>query len=82
MVQDDEARLRWARSERLSAAPDRIAIPRAFMESDVTDVVHAIQAPTLLVSRRGDRHVRPEHGRFLATRISGAKRSIRQGTGF
>ena len=73
MVQGDEVRLRWARAERLSGAPDRIAIPRAFMESDVTDVVSAIQAPTLLISRQGDRHVRPEHSRFLATRISGAK---------
>jgi class 3 adenylate cyclase len=73
MVQSEEVRMRWARAERLSAAPDRIAIPRAFMESDVTGVVSAIQAPTLLVSRRGDRHVRPEHSRFLATRISGAR---------
>jgi class 3 adenylate cyclase len=73
MVQGEEVRLRWARAERLSAAPDRIAIPRAFMESDVTDMVSAIQAPTLLISRRGDRHVRAEHSRFLATRISGAE---------
>ena len=71
--QDDEARRRWGRTERLSATPDRIAIPRAFMESDVTDVLSAIQAPTLLISRRGDRHVRPEHSRFLATQIPGAK---------
>jgi class 3 adenylate cyclase len=73
MVRDEEARRRWARAERLSATPDLIAIPRAFMESDVTDVLSAIQAPTLLVSRRGDRHVRPEHSRFLATQIAGAK---------
>jgi class 3 adenylate cyclase len=73
MVRNDEARVRWGRAERLSAAPDRIAIPRAFMESDVTDVVSAIQAPTLLITRQGDRHVRPEHSRFLATRISGAR---------
>jgi class 3 adenylate cyclase len=73
MVRDEEARRRWARVERLSATPDLIAIPRAFMESDVTDLLSAIQAPTLLMSRRGDRHVRPEHSRFLATQISGAK---------
>jgi class 3 adenylate cyclase len=73
MVKSDEARRRWGRVERLSASPDRMAIPRAFMESDVTDVLSAIQAPTLLISRRGDRHVRPEHSRFLATQIPGAK---------
>lgn len=73
MFQGDEVRQRWARAERLSAAPDRIAIPRAFMESDVTDVLSAIQAPTLLISRRGDRHVRHESSRYLASRISGSK---------
>lgn len=73
MVRDDEARRHWARVERLSATPDRLAIARAFMESDVTDVLPAIHAPTLLISRRGDRHVRPEHSRFLATEIPGSK---------
>lgn len=72
MVRTDDARSRWAMAERLSAAPDRIAIPRAFMESDVMDVLPAIQAPTMLISRSGDRHVRPEHSRFLAERIPGA----------
>jgi class 3 adenylate cyclase len=73
LVRNDEARRRWARAERLSATPDRVAIPRAFMESDVTDVLSAVQAPTLLISRRGDRHVRPEHSRYLASQIAGAK---------
>ena len=73
MVRSDEARRRWARGERLSATPDRVAIPRAFMESDVTDILSAIQAPTLLISRLGDRHVRPEHSRYLASQISVSK---------
>ena len=74
LVRSDEGRRRWARAERLSATPDwAVAGPRANYESDVTDVLPSIQAPTLLVSRRGDRHVRPEHSRFLATRIGGAK---------
>ncbi|MFZ0665953.1 MAG: adenylate/guanylate cyclase domain-containing protein [Acidimicrobiales bacterium] len=73
MVRSDEQRRLWARSERLSATPDRVAIPLAFMESDVTDVLSAIQAPTLLISRRDDRHVRPEHSRYLASQIPGAK---------
>ena len=73
LVQNDEARRRWACAERLSATPDRIAIARAFMESDVTDVLSAIQSPTLLISRRDDRHVRPEHSRYLASQIPGAK---------
>jgi class 3 adenylate cyclase len=73
LVQTDDAKRRWARAERLSATPDSAAVPRAFMESDVTHVLSAIQAPTLVISRRGDRHVRPEHSRYLASRIAGAK---------
>ena len=73
MVRNDESRRRWARTERLSGSPDRVAIARAFMESDVTDVLSAIQAPTLLISRRGDRHVRPEHSRYLASQIPRAE---------
>lgn len=73
MVRNDEARRRWARAERLSGTPDRVAIARAFMESDVTDVLSSIQAPTLLLSRRGDGHVRPQHSRYLASKIPGAK---------
>jgi class 3 adenylate cyclase len=73
LVRNEEARRLWARAERLSATPDRIAIASAFMESDVTDVLSAIQAPTLLISRRGDPHVRPEHSRYLASQIPGAR---------
>ncbi len=73
MVRNHEARQRWGRAERLSATPDRVAIPRAFMDSDVTEVLPAIQAPTLLISRREDRHVRPQHSRFLAAKIPDAR---------
>ena len=73
MVRTDEARQRWARAERLSATPDRVAIPRAFMESDLTEVLPAIQAPTLVISRQGDHHVRAEHGRYLANQIADAE---------
>lgn len=73
LVPDEAARLRWARIERLSGAPDVAAVPQAFMESDVTDVLPLIQAPTLVISRRDNPHVRPEHGRYLARRIPGAR---------
>lgn len=73
MVRTDEARERWARAERLSATPDFVAVAQAFYESDVVDVLGAIQTPTLLISRSGNPHVRPEHSRFLAGRIREAK---------
>jgi class 3 adenylate cyclase len=74
LVQTDEARRHWGRVERLTASPDLLAATtRAVMESDVTPVLSAIQAPTLVVSRRGDRHVRHEHGRYIADRIQDAR---------
>jgi pimeloyl-ACP methyl ester carboxylesterase len=40
---------------------------------DVRDMLPSIQAPTLVVHRRGDRMIRVEHGRFLAEHIAGAR---------
>jgi class 3 adenylate cyclase len=74
MIKTEEARQRWGRIERLTASPEVLAAStRAVMESDVTPVLSAIQAPTLVISRRGDRHVRYEHGRHIASRIRGAR---------
>jgi class 3 adenylate cyclase len=73
LARNAEAVRRMGRNERLSATPDSSMIPRAFWESDVTEVLKAIQAPTLAITRTGDHHVRPEHGRYLADRIVGAK---------
>jgi class 3 adenylate cyclase len=74
MIQTDEDRQRWGRVERLTASPDVLAASsRAVMESDVTSVLPSIQAPTLAMSRRGDRHIRYEHGRDIASRIPDAR---------
>jgi class 3 adenylate cyclase len=73
MVQTENARQHWGRIERLTASPDVLAeSTRAVMDSDVTSVLPAIQAPTLVISRQGDRHVRFEHGRAVASRIPDA----------
>jgi class 3 adenylate cyclase len=74
MVQTDEDRRHWARIERLTASPDVLAASTsAVMESDVTEVLSAIQAPALVISRTGDRHVRYEHGGHVARHIPGAR---------
>ena len=74
LVRTEQARQHWGRIERLTASPDVLAeSSRAVMDSDVTSVLSAIQAPTLVISRRGDRHVRPEHGRAVASRIPDAR---------
>ncbi len=73
LVQSDEDRRRWARIERLSATPDVVeAAAVSVIRSDVTGVLSAIRAPTLLMSRVGDRHVRHGHGGYIARRIPGA----------
>jgi class 3 adenylate cyclase len=74
MVQSDEARQRWGRIERLTASPDVLAAStRAVMESDVTSALPSIQAKTLVMSRRGDRHIPYEHGRDIASRMPDAR---------
>ena len=74
LVCSEGARRRWARIERLTASPDVLAATtRAVLESDVTHVLPAIQAPTLVITRRGDGHVRHEHGRHVASQINGAR---------
>lgn len=74
IVTTEEARRQWARVERLTATPDVLAAAtRAVFESDVSDVLPAIQSPSLVVARQGDRHVRFEHSHYVASRIPGAK---------
>jgi pimeloyl-ACP methyl ester carboxylesterase len=73
--QDDEPFVQWfGRLERASASPGAIlALMRANYDIDVRHVLPAIQAPTLILHRVGDRTVPVECGRYLAQRISGAK---------
>jgi class 3 adenylate cyclase len=73
LVDSADTKRRWGLRERLSAAPDSVAVIRAFWESDVTEVLSAIRAPTLVISRQGNRHVPPEHSRYLASRIPDAR---------
>ena len=74
LIRDAVSRQRWARNERLSADPVVMAaMTGAAMESDVTDILQSVQAPTLLISRADDRHVRSAHSRFLSKRIPRAK---------
>jgi class 3 adenylate cyclase len=41
------------------------------MDTNVLDVLGSIQAPTLVVHRRQNSHIRVEHGRYLAEHIPG-----------
>lgn len=60
----------WARGERLAGAPGYFKpIYDLYLRSDMRPVVESIQAPTLVLHRRGDRHVVSGHARYLAERI-------------
>jgi len=71
----DAAKRRWwARGERLAGGPGYFkALYDVFVRTDVRPALESIQAPTLLLHRRGDRHVRGEHAQDLAKRIRHAR---------
>ena len=71
----DVAKRRWyGRCERLGGGPGYFkVIFDLFMRTDVRPVLESIQAPTLLLHRRGDRHVRDGHAKYLAERIPQAR---------
>ena len=72
---DDDARhCWWARCERLAGGPGYFkTISDLYLRSDVRSVLESIQAPTLLVRRRGDRHVLRGHAQYLADHIPNAR---------
>jgi class 3 adenylate cyclase len=71
----DAAKRRWwARSERLAGGPGYFkAVYDLFLRTDVRPLLESIQAPTLILQRTGDRHVRVEHARYVAERIPNAR---------
>jgi pimeloyl-ACP methyl ester carboxylesterase len=71
----DVAFERWVgRYYRQSASPRAAsALMRMNTEIDVRDVLPSINVPTLLLYRAGDRDVRVEEGRYIASRIPGAR---------
>jgi class 3 adenylate cyclase len=71
-----ESRFRewWARYERLGSRAGTIVPFRQMIQQvDVRHVLPSIQAPTLILSRTGNRLVDVGHGRYLADHIPGAK---------
>jgi class 3 adenylate cyclase len=72
---DDEAFVEWVgRWLRLSASPAAAAaLNDASTSIDVTDLLPEIRVPTLLLYRIEDLDVNVEEGRYIASRIPGAK---------
>jgi pimeloyl-ACP methyl ester carboxylesterase len=68
------ARELFGRFERLAVNPGAFLRMLAMIRDiDVRDALPAVRAPTLLISRLGDRITPPFHGRYLASRIAGAR---------
>src|SRR4029077_6414194 len=62
------------RGERLAGGPGYgRAVLDLFLHTDVRPVGESIQAPTLSLHRRGDRHVNIGHADYLASRIPKAR---------
>ncbi len=74
--QSDNAPMRswWARYQRLAASPGAaVTLLRSAFETDARSVLPAITVPVLILHRTGDSFTGPEHGRYLAKSIPGAR---------
>jgi class 3 adenylate cyclase len=64
----------FTRIERLACTPGTgVAMQRAMFDQDVRSILHSICVPTLVMHTVGNRHVRVDHGRYLAEHIPGAQ---------
>jgi len=74
IADDPRAREFNARLERASASPRRVwQLVEMFLDTDVRDALPLIQAPTLVLHRRGDRAVNYRAARWLAEQIEGSR---------
>jgi pimeloyl-ACP methyl ester carboxylesterase len=64
----------WAAYLRMGASPGAaVALTRMNAEIDIRDVLPSIRVPTLVLHRSGDQCLKVEEGRYLASRIPGAR---------
>jgi len=64
----------WARYQRLAASPGTaVTLLRRAFDTDARAVLPMIAVPTLILHRAGDPFSGPEHGRYLAQHIPGAR---------
>jgi class 3 adenylate cyclase len=74
LADDPRAREMQARFERQAASPKQATqLLHMFLDTDVRDALPLIQAPTLVLHRRGDRAVNFRAARWLATQIEGSR---------
>ena len=73
-VADPAFREWWSSYLRMGASPGAaVALTRMNADIDVRDILPTIRVPTLVIHRTGDRLLRVEEGRYVASRIPGAE---------
>lgn len=74
LAADPDFRRWWATYLRMSASPAAaVALTRMNSEADIRSILPNIAVPTLVLHRTGDRCLNVEEGRYVASRIPGAK---------
>jgi class 3 adenylate cyclase/dienelactone hydrolase len=80
MAADPRAREFQARIERQAASPMRVRqLLEMFLDTDVRGALSLIQAPTLVLHRRGDHAVNYRAARWLAEQIEGSRYAEMEG---
>jgi len=73
-AENETMRTWWRRYQRLAASPGAaVTLLRSAFETDARAVLPTISVPTLVLHRAGDPFTGPEHGRYLADHIPGAR---------
>lgn len=74
LVDDRQARIWWAGLLRAASSPGAVAgLLEALRDADIRHLLAKVSGPTMILHRSGDRAVRIEAGRFLASSIPGAR---------
>lgn len=74
LADDPEFRQWWAAYLRMGASPAAaVALTRMNSEIDIRPLLRSIRVPTLVIHRTGDQTLKVEEGRYVASRIPGAK---------
>ncbi|MFY9616386.1 MAG: alpha/beta hydrolase, partial [Candidatus Dormiibacterota bacterium] len=74
LADDPEQRAWWAKAEQQGASPSMAKkLALMFFEVDVREALPLVQAPTLLVHRRGDRVASSRASEWMAGQIKGAR---------
>jgi hypothetical protein len=74
LAKDPSFRQWWSTYLRMGASPGAaLALTRMNTEVDIRDVLPLVQVPTLVLHRSDDVCLKVEEGRFVASRIEGAK---------